>query len=338
MNPDGPFGSNKLLRYLSRVLLYQSGETPAPITMELDLTNRCNHRCPRCGGCREDQAATLRITEAFAYLKQMAQYGVRGVMVTGGGEPTLHPGVADVLTEGKRLGLDMALITNGSTMSDDLAATVAASCVWCRVSIDAGTAEEYRYSHGMDGHAFTKAWYAVHALAKARDDAESPLTVGVGYLTDSHTLRGMRLATERARDCGADYIQFRPYHRDQTPIAMELLFCRQLETTRFRVVSSAPKYATMSHARPYGTCHGSCFAGVIAADACVYLCCHLRGQAAWSLGSLREQSFRAIWEGPRRQELLADLDVRECLPQCRLDAANRWLESACQKPQHEAFL
>ena len=44
------FGSNKILRHLEHIASYNFfGETP-PVTMELDMTDACNHRCPGCVG------------------------------------------------------------------------------------------------------------------------------------------------------------------------------------------------------------------------------------------------------------------------------------------------
>jgi MoaA/NifB/PqqE/SkfB family radical SAM enzyme len=319
-----------------RLVAYLDGRIPPPVTVEMDLTDRCSHRCPRCAGGRGK--GELTAIEAIDYVRQLAAYEVRGLTLTGGGEPTLHRGLPDVLAEAHYLGLECGLITNGSAVTPELAERVAATCTWVRVSIDAGDPDLYRYSHGMGPNEYARAWHAVGLLASARDAAGSTCTVGVGYLTDSITLRGMRAATEHARDAGADYLQFRPWHSDHTPIDVELAVCRQYQTDRFRVLSSAPKYARMGGERGYTRCHGAWFTAVIAADASLPVCCHARGVPAMSYGSLRESPFAEAWASQRHHDLVRGIDVAGCVPLCRHDALNAAVERAGQTPEHGAFL
>lgn len=319
-----------------RLVAYLDGQTPPPVTVEMDLTDRCGHKCPRCAGGRGK--GELTAIEAIDYVRQLAAYGVRGLTLTGGGEPTLHRGLPDVLAEAHFLGLECGLITNGSAITPELAERVACTCTWARVSIDAGDPDLYHYSHGMGESEYRRAWHAVALLALARDAANGRCTVGVGYLADATTLRGMRAATERARDCGADYLQFRPWHGDRTPIDVELSICHQYQTERFRVLSSSPKYARMVEPRGYTKCHGAWFTGVIAADASTPLCCHARGVPELSCGSLRKDPFAEIWESQRKRDLLAALDLDGCTPLCRHDSTNAAIERWLLPPAHAAFL
>ena len=40
------FSSDKILKHIDRVNAWLKRENPRPITVELDMTNVCNHRCP----------------------------------------------------------------------------------------------------------------------------------------------------------------------------------------------------------------------------------------------------------------------------------------------------
>jgi hypothetical protein len=70
------------------------------------------------------------------------------------------------------------------------------------------------------------------------------------------------------------------------------------------------------------------------------LCCHYRGDPAFSIGRLRDTgaTVAELWYGPRRRELLAGLDVSHCLPLCRGDAINRTIHQIGQPVEHPAFL
>ena len=44
------FSADKILKHLDRVNAWLQGHNQPPITVELDMTNFCNHKCPECSG------------------------------------------------------------------------------------------------------------------------------------------------------------------------------------------------------------------------------------------------------------------------------------------------
>lgn len=335
---NSPFGTPKILRYPAHLAAWQRGRTPPPVTVELDLTAACNHRCPACGGGSYG-GGHMPAEDARRLLVEMALAGVRGVLLTGGGEPTVHPEFAELLEWAAQL-MPVGLMTNGSRIGANtaLAEAVALQCRWVRVSIDASDAETYWRVHGMPADEFARAWQAVAMLADARRRHASGSTVGVSYMVSATSWPHMERAALMARDAGADYIQFRPFWGQAIPIDAALEDCQRYATDSFRVLSAAQKYDRLDQPRGYTTCHGSHFAGVIQADGQMPLCCNLRGRPEWYLGNVREDGFRAVWTGPRRAELLARLDVARCVPLCRLDAINPLLEEIARPMEHEEFL
>lgn len=335
-NMDSIFSGSKLFRHLDRALAWQRGKTVPPVTAEFDITGRCNHRCPQCsGGYRCEDMPRLAVEN---YLRQLADFGTRGVTFTGGGEPLMHPDCASLVEYARQCGPEVGFITNGSLVTEADAEQIAAVCTWARVSIDASNPDVYQYVHRADAEAFVRAWRAVELLAAARDRQHVSCTVGVGYLVGTASLLGMLTATKRAKASGADYIQFRPFHREHLRPEGALFDCQAESEGRFHVLASTAKYDRMGHPRGYCTCHAAAFVGIIQADGNMPLCCHLRGQREWYLGNLGLTEFRELWTSPRRDELLAKLDVTQCLPLCRNDPLNVWLENAVALQAHESFL
>jgi len=337
MYRDSVFSGDGLFDHWGRVERYcKIGRTPPPVTVELDLTTACNHRCPDCVGGRRS-ASTLSRREAEGYLRQMADYGVRGVFFTGGGEPLLHPDAVALIAFARRLGLDVGLSTNGARLTRRACASIVRSCTFARVSVDAADAATYRLTHGVDG--FGEVVEKVRMLGDANAAAGEPCTVGVGYLTDERTRGGMVEAAQLFAMPGINYLHFRPFHFDRTDISGELAECRLCETDRYRIRASAQKYSRFREAeRGYRYCHGSYFVGVIEASADVPLCCHYRAEPRLSLGNLRGATFADIWEGPRRGEILATLDVRACVPFCRADALSRLVARVIAEREHTNFI
>lgn len=336
------FGSNKLWSCIDRVEAYRAGNIPPPVTMELDLTDSCNHKCPKCVGGRSGRK--MGTADAQRVLVEMAEYGVRGVMFTGGGEPLMHKDCVSLCEFAAQQGLRVGLITNGALVAvkggfldTSQSRALVRVCDWIRVSLDAGDEAMYQRVHGVDE--FGKVLSAIAQLAYAKRELGVGCTVGVGYLTSVATKRGMLDATQAARRMSADYIQFRPYHYDDTPIANALAICRLHETETFKVLASEHKYRHFANwRRPYEMCHGAHFVGVVQADGTMPLCCHYRGMAEMEYGNVLKQGLKECWESKAKQDLLERIDVQKCVPFCRADHINRLLQDAVEPKTHAEFL
>ena len=147
-----------------------------------------------------------------------------------------------------------------------------------------------------------------------------------------------------------DYLQFRPlqihnngkfeYHRS-ADIKKEILRCLELSGDGYKVLYSKHKYDMMDkedYGRNYKKCYGQQFATVIAADARVYVCCHMRGYDKYCLGDLKAQSFEEIWSSRRRREAVENIDFRDCIPLCRDNTFNQILWNIKQPREHANFL
>jgi hypothetical protein len=215
------------------------------------------------------------------------------------------------------------------------------ACTWIRVSIDAADPVTYMQTHAVDK--FEDAWEAVKILADAAKACPNPATIGVGYLLGEKTLAGMYNAAERARDAGANYIQFRPFVEEASTISAVRVApivdaCRRLERPGFSIGYLDHKYCgERLHHRQYDTCHGAHFTTVIQADGHVALCCLYRGKPEMSGGSILERPFPEIWEGERMAELRR-IDVHKCPPLCRHDTLNELVETILQPKEHANFL
>jgi len=325
-----PFSPGKLLHHLDRVAAWQRGVVPAPVTMEFDLTGRCNHRCPKC--CGGYRSGDVSADDARDWLAQMAAYGVRGVMFTGGGEPLLHPQAVDLIERAATAGMSVGLITNGTLLTAGQADRLVELCEWVRVSIDAGTPDQYRLTHGMGPENFLRAWKAVAMLANARDRRGAACTVGIGYLVSETTAGGILAAHRMANEAGADYLQLRPFLGEGAPLAPDLLHL----PGRCRVVCSEAKYVAMGQERNYTTCHGAWFTGVVQADGSMPVCCHGRGGPYFA--DLHEIGFAAAWESAEHRRAIERVELSRCPMRCRNHGLSEWLEIVRRPVMHEAFV
>ncbi len=78
---------------------------------ELILTGRCNFKCPYC---RRVGGPDIPFLEASRIVQLWASQGLRAIRFSGG-EPTLYPGLYDLVATARDLGIEhIALSTNGS--------------------------------------------------------------------------------------------------------------------------------------------------------------------------------------------------------------------------------
>lgn len=329
------FGQAKILNHPEKIEAWMTGAPESLITVEIDLTNRCNNQCPGCAGGRSAGQAELTKAEILTYLDELKMVHAKAVIFTGGGEPLLHDDALDILQYAAARGFDIGLITNGLALAtgpkSEWIKDLVHLCTWIRVSLDADGPEMYRQTHGVNRY------YAVVGVveklveAKRRDNATC--TLGLGFLTGADTISGMEGFLQNARTLGVDYAQFRPFHGDKTDI--RILFEDLKERYPF-ATASIQKYAHFGDAnpRPYTECHGRHFTTVIGADAEMYVCCHLRGKSGYSLGNLRKRPFAEVWE--KRHNVA--IKFSDCPLFCRNDENNRLLFELKKPKTHVNFL
>lgn len=84
-----------------------------PYHIQFSPTNRCNGNCSWCSCKGVDRTLEMPIAECLNMLEYFKGLGTRAVTITGGGEPTIHPGIVAIIQHAKTCGMDVGLVTNG---------------------------------------------------------------------------------------------------------------------------------------------------------------------------------------------------------------------------------
>jgi len=333
------FAQDKIFSHIDKLNNWLDGELQTLVTVEIDPTNRCNSNCPGCAGGRNNMS-DISPEILLDILEQLKDLKVKAITWTGGGEPLLNKHTLDAVTYSKKLGFDNGFITNGISLDTRAARMLAWNCAWVRVSLDAGTPEMYKQTHGGNAATFHTVLENIEGFVKERDKINPNCTLGTAYLTGKETVDGIYDFVEMSYNLGVDYAQLRPFHYDTTPIHDEVAKARaKFQNDGFRILASDHKYDVFDEKkRPYDKCYGSNFISSITADLDVTFCCHSRGNPAYTLGNLNTQSFREIWASDKRKELIEKINVHKCIPRCREDTMNRILWNIKRKKKHENFL
>jgi spore coat polysaccharide biosynthesis protein SpsF (cytidylyltransferase family)/MoaA/NifB/PqqE/SkfB family radical SAM enzyme len=325
-NPAQEVGLEKLFIHPQKIeALVKVNEQPDnsyPISVELSLTNRCNLKCVYCSDRelrdRQGIRESLDKNTLFGLFDDLKEGGTKGIVIEGGGEPTMHPDFEEIVNYIDKIGLASGLITNGTRR---ISPEILKKLEWIRVSLDASTPIEYETLKKVD--------YFEEVLTNIYSYARYCPTVGIGYVVTNQNISQLETLVMRLREYGASYIQLRP-----------VVDCPELypdgEDINYLNFYQAADYAIITDGMRENACGGNnqlpCWAHslttVITAEGSVYLCGRLNIYD-WvkPIGNICEESFRQIWLGQERHwQAKQVLDASFCLqycPQCRISKFNQ---------------
>lgn len=180
---------------------HQSGATRefTPRLIFWEVTKGCNLRCIHCRATATELMSPqdLPTAKALDIIDQIAKFG-NPILVLSGGEPLYRPDIFELAEYGTSLGLRVALATNGTLVTKDVAEKVKQSGIK-RVSIsldgsDAATHDSFR---GIPG-AFDAAVYGMRNLQ------ELGVSVQINTTIARHNAHQLPEVLQLARRLGAD--------------------------------------------------------------------------------------------------------------------------------------
>ena len=144
---------------------WELAQTIYPLYVEISPAGQCNHRCAWCAvdyiGYKNrllDESALLRVFAEMTRRRREGKEwnGVKSIMFAGEGEPTLHPKLAEIIAGAKGFGIDTALTTNGTGMSQKFIDKALPYIIWIKVSLDATTGRTHAINHHASKEQFAE--------------------------------------------------------------------------------------------------------------------------------------------------------------------------------------
>jgi MoaA/NifB/PqqE/SkfB family radical SAM enzyme len=339
-----PYHSHKLFHpyHLQRARAFLDGQIPEPSTVEIDLTDgACNQACVHC--CfGNGPHGTLRSVDPdllIPFLATAYAYGTRAFELVGGGEPTNHPRVCEIIERIHDLGVDgdeearIGLVSNGVRLARILA--VAHHLEWVRISLDASDEATYCELHGVrpaQDH-YAKVLSNISTLGEHVD----PACIRLGYLVVppiNHQRDKILAAADLARAHGVQHIAFRPAFLSHTTrsedwqeAANAISEAKQRHRTNLVLGGSGGSWDHVLGLReqPSGPCRTRPLVMVIKADGTIPSCILFRDRLRERppLGNIAD-GFDAVWFSERHRRSLVAVNRRDCPAVCkhfRADAA-----------------
>ncbi len=137
----------------------------APFGGLWEITGRCCLRCVYCYNESPRTPADLEWPVMERLAQELVDLKVFSICVSGG-EPTLHPRYIDILRILRESGIGIGTVTNGWTMTPQLAGSMARYAGTIQVSLDGPSAEVHDRVRGRQG-SFDRAVRAIRLLQEA---------------------------------------------------------------------------------------------------------------------------------------------------------------------------
>ena len=283
-----------------------------PLSMQWDLTWRCDHACVHCY-LTERRQEELSYEEGVRALDQMADAGVMMLLISGG-DPFLRPDALDLLKAARARAFDIKINTHGNFIDDALADELALLSP-SRVSVSIYS----EHAHEHDAVTLIKGSHA-KSVAALKRLSERGVKVNIKTPVMSHNATGWagveRLATELnatweldGNIIPDDQSDFGLCKIGVDPTERVLATLKAMAPHRAQAVPFYELPPTPSSNR---TCSAGTVSGYLSPDGRVSPCINWR---EW-MGSIREQSFEEIWYNSavaqRQRELRRASYLRDC--------------------------
>lgn len=328
--------SKKIFYHPDKIQDYKDGKRPFPTTLEIDLTNRCNHRCSFCfyaehiGTDSEKPSLDTQILKTR--LKEAKSLGTKGVSFTGGGEPTIHKDYLDLLAFAKNEGFDVGTITNGSTITERNVDVYVKNLQWIRISMAGGDKESYREIQGVDQ--FEMIVKNIQLLSKKKKELNSNLNIGIRTLVTPKNLSTLTSFAEMIKNLNINYFQLVPdqFSDDNGTFWNEPNTQQIFKNIKDILLPKKIKLLSTTYMSTQGnldypqTCYAHFFMVIITAEGDITFCKNSRGETDFNIGNINFNSFSEIWNGKKTKEIEKWVKPNNCGLFCKHMAMNTSME------------
>ncbi len=339
---SSPYSNYKLAFFPNKLENLQYGkEVVHPITVQIDLTNKCNAACGFCVNRDLRKSDNFRASWQVDIGKAMmciTESGCRGVHISGGGEPLLHPDVEWMCSTLSSRKIPFGIDTNGF-LPDHPALQYAE---WIRVSLNAASYVVHKKITGIPDKFDTVAQGMRNLSSKGKfvtaNFVVCPENIddihGAAWLAKEAGIKGIRYSfavTEKGKSL------FEP---EKEKMIRLLCLAEVMNQEKFSVGVAWDQLNNMDQpqsAKTFKHCHYAKLVCVIGANGLLYPCCDLKYLEP-NFGNILDEGFSNVWFGMRRKNWLNAMKPQECVVRCDVDAKNHVLTNLIEEPMHKEFI
>jgi MoaA/NifB/PqqE/SkfB family radical SAM enzyme len=352
-NKYNSFNSFKGLTYYKQYenivdwMNHKIDELIPPIECNLDPIARCNLSCSFCIGQRylrnhrEEIGNMQELPSEYMYrlVTFLSEWGVKGLCISGGGEPSLHKSIGDIISYASYKGMDVSFVTNATNIDDSLAESLLV-CRWVALSIDSADSETYKKIKGADK--FDAVVNNIKLLSEfRRASSYTKVDLCFKYLILPENITSIYNACKLAKELGVQDFHCRPvdWERkdmkdsgkrdyDMNLIEEQFMKCHEEETPDFHVYTVTHKFSPEFHViHDFKKCLASPLIIPILTDGNAYNCVEKKMMANFRLGSCYPdpENILTWWGSDKHRDLIKSVNINGC-SRCIYAQYNRQIE------------
>ena len=286
-----------------------------PITVGLELVNRCNLSCIMCYTVNHSlPKATLDRDTIEKIMGEAKLDGLSAMQIGLGSEALLYKNIGDVFAAADDAGImDVFLATNGVLLTDDVCEKIINNNVGrVFVSLDAATRETFKVIRGKDELELIEG--NIHRLIAAKERYKSKLPlIRVSFCVQQENLHERQIFADKWRDV-VDHVDFQ-IMSDFTQVD---------EIANSGEATSPKVYDNSALDEPY--CPQPFNRLDIWANGDVTPCCTFYGKNL-VLGNIDTKTLKEIWRGDKIEALREEFRTGDLNPNCEMCLAGRDAET-----------
>jgi len=320
MHPIYDYSELKILMFKDWVKKFLDEEECFPVNFEYSLTNKCNLNCVWCTEKYfRNKYNNISIDTEIAKrsISEMSELGTKSITFEGGGEPTMHKNLLEIIKHTIDCNIEVGLITNGVKLNELY--TGLGDLTYVRVSLDAYDSISFKKLKGLDK--FDNIIRGINLMVNNCPDT----IVGISYILKkpyNTNINKIRNLLDKLRDIGVDYIQFKPIMEFDENITTRKFtiyvdIVEEIENLKKEYEDNSFKiYISRGKPMPkfYPICYVHLIKGYVSPTGDVYLCCvrklfedNYGGKDKLVFGNLYENSFKEIWKSEKRKKILENI-------------------------------
>ena len=332
--------SHKINYHPKEIAQFLDGNLKAPIYVEISPTGICNHKCLFCHYNYLGHEGKFIKGKIIELIHELAQMGVKCVVFAGNGEPTLHVDTLEAIQLAKKLGMDVALSTNGALLNEKHFEILAKNLTWIRFSFNAGSEENYAHVHQTKENDYNKVIENIRKLKSVKDEIKSEITIGTQFVLIPENKDYVLQHGKTLKALGVDYFSVKHFYEhshnefnvNSNFLTDEFLENLTIESEKlcdesFKFIVRSTK--NLSSQRVYDKCYGLEFLLFIDEQGDVYSCFSHQYDKKTILGNVFENSFKDIWNSAQKQDAVDHINncinKNQCQPNCRHHQINNYL-------------
>jgi len=299
-----------------------------PVLVEIDPTSMCNQKCIYCyANARSGSGLKLRDDIFIDSFNQMADAGVKAVLLQGTGEPLLHKSIPLAVETGAKRNLTIGVNSNGVLLKKPLQDQILQHLFYIKFSVVDSNSQRYAHLHGCSERQWKILLENIEYAIELRAKYNLSVALWATQYLDENNFHEAYEIVSFFKNIGLDYIviqeatysDFSPvgkkayassrYSKAEIAEMKEKVLCLNDDNFRVKVVfpliNDDMNYAgqTQENFIPY-FCQGPKLYSTICADGEVYPCWRMWGRGReYSYGSIYENSFEEIWKGEKRKKI-----------------------------------